>query len=154
VAIDSDPVVVGRVWRRAQKEGLSILPLVVDLARPSPSLGWRNAENESFLERAEGSFDLVLLLAVVHHLLVSERIPLDEVADLVARLGPRHAIVEWVEPADRQFRRLARGRDALFGETMRQAFLASFGRHFHVVKETALSDAPRQLYLLRSRERA
>lgn len=42
VSIDYDPVVVGQLWRRAVAEGLDILPLVVDLSRPSPALGWLN----------------------------------------------------------------------------------------------------------------
>ena len=70
------PAVAGRVWRRAEAERLDILPLVVNLARPSPATGWRNAECPSFLARAEGHADLVLMLAVLHHLLVTERVPL------------------------------------------------------------------------------
>jgi hypothetical protein len=128
--------------------------LVVDVARPSPAVGWRNGENESFLERARGAFDLVLMLAVIHHLLVSERIPLEEVADLVAGLGAPDLVVEWVEPADRQFRRIARGRDGLFVETTRAAFGRAFGRHFDAVREVSLSDAPRQLIHLRRRRPA
>ena len=40
IAIDADPVVVGKVWRQARGHGLDVLSLVVDLARPSPALGW------------------------------------------------------------------------------------------------------------------
>ena len=72
IAIDTDPVVVGKVWQLAERKRLSILPLVVDLARPTPATGWCNAEYPSFLSRATGSFDLVLMLAILHHLLVTE----------------------------------------------------------------------------------
>ncbi len=72
VAIDFDPAVVGSIWRRAAAENLDVLPLVVDLARPSPATGWRNRECQSFLDRAcdpsTGRFDLVLMLAVAHHM--------------------------------------------------------------------------------------
>ncbi len=57
---------------------LDVLPLVVDLTRPTPAVGWRNQECASFLDRARGGFDLVLMLAVVHHMLVTERIPLED----------------------------------------------------------------------------
>ncbi|MFY9556150.1 MAG: class I SAM-dependent methyltransferase, partial [Blastocatellia bacterium] len=70
VAIDKDPVVVGETWRRAGAEGLNILPLVVDLTRPSPPIGWRNRECDGFLSRARGAFDGLFMLAVTHHMLV------------------------------------------------------------------------------------
>jgi hypothetical protein len=52
VAIDTDPVVVGSIWRRAHAENRDVLPLVVDLTRPTPAMGWRNQECTSFLDRA------------------------------------------------------------------------------------------------------
>ena len=84
VAIDSDPVVVGQTWRVARAKGLPILPLVVDLARPTPAMGWRYQEYLSFLSRANGSFDAVLMLAVLHHLLATARVPLPDILSLVA----------------------------------------------------------------------
>ena len=56
VAIDTDPVVVGSIWRRACAENLDVQPLVVDLTRPTPASGWRNQECTSFLDRADGAF--------------------------------------------------------------------------------------------------
>ena len=57
-----------------------MLPLVVDLTRPTPAVGWRNQECASFLVtgRRRENFDLVMMLAVVHHILVTERIPLED----------------------------------------------------------------------------
>ena len=104
-AIDSDPVVVGETWRRATADRLPILPLVVDLARPSPGVGWRNGECPGFLDRAHGGFDLVLMLAVIHHMLVTERVPLDAIVEVVAELTTDRIVVEYVGPADPCFRR-------------------------------------------------
>src|SRR5690606_5294737 len=81
VAIDYDAVVVGRTWRMASEENLDILPLRVDLSRPSPALGWCNREAKSFIDRAEGAFDSALMLAVIHHLMVGEGIPMPEIAE-------------------------------------------------------------------------
>src|SRR5262249_53251253 len=44
VAIDSDPVVVGEVWRKAKDESLDVLPMVVNLTRPTPAMGWQDRE--------------------------------------------------------------------------------------------------------------
>src|SRR5438045_8941211 len=62
VAIDYDPVVAGDVWRNARKERLDILPLAVNLTRPTPGLGWLNQECPSFLDRARGASAAVLRL--------------------------------------------------------------------------------------------
>ncbi len=149
IAVDSDPVVVGRVWRRAAAEKLDILPLVVDLSRPSPGIGWRNRECSSFLERATGAFDLVLLLAVLHHLMVSERIPIAEVLALAAELTTEFLLIEYIPPDDPQFRRITRGRDKLFESLNQHVFEAACKRTFSVVDSRRLARTGRYLYLLK-----
>ena len=62
-----------------------ILPLVMDLADPSPGGGWRGVERAGFAERARA--DVVLALAVVHHLAIGRNVPLPEVVDQLAGLG-------------------------------------------------------------------
>jgi 2-polyprenyl-3-methyl-5-hydroxy-6-metoxy-1,4-benzoquinol methylase len=154
IAIDADPAVVGRVWHRAAAENLNILPLVVDLCRPSPGIGWRNEECPSFFARAAGAFDLVLMLAVLHHLLVSERIPLVEVLALAAELTTDFLIIEFVPREDPMFRRITRGRDALFDSFDQQAFEKACQRAFTIVQSCQLGQTGRRLYLLRKKESA
>jgi 2-polyprenyl-3-methyl-5-hydroxy-6-metoxy-1,4-benzoquinol methylase len=149
VAIDADPTVVGMLWREARAAGLSILPLVIDVARPSPAVGWGNAECRAFLDRARDAFDTVLMLAVVHHMLVQERIPLREVISMAARLSTATAVVEFVAPTDPLFRSLARGRDELFKELTRERFEAECRREFSIAGCHRLGEADRWLYVLR-----
>jgi SAM-dependent methyltransferase len=148
VAIDSDPTVVGEAWRRATVNDLDILPLVVDLARPSPGIGWRNAECPAFLERAKGRFDLVLMLAVVHHLLVTERIPLDAIVAVVAELTRERVLIEYVGPSDPCFRRIARGRDSLHASLSAAAFEAAWRPRFRIERTEQIQGADRRLYLM------
>jgi SAM-dependent methyltransferase len=150
ISIDADPAVTGTAWRRARERSLDILPLVVDLARPTPALGWLNEEYPSFLDRARGQFDLVLMLAVLHHLLVTDRVPLDEVVSLAAALTRDAAIIEYIGPDDVMFRKIARGRDGLFADLTREGFERSCQRHFAIVKRERLPESDRWLYLLRS----
>jgi SAM-dependent methyltransferase len=151
IAIDADPVLAGELWRRAFRKGLDILPLVVDLCRPTPPLGWRNRQSASFLERASGTFDLVMMLALVHHMLVSERIPLAEIIDLAAELTTSLLIVEFVDPGDPMFRRLARGRDALYAHLTQAHFEATCASRFEIVRRLPIEGSSRILYLLRRR---
>ncbi len=151
VGIDYDPVVVGDVWRAARAEKLDILPLVVNLTRPSPGIGWRNRECASFLDRARGAFDCVLMLAVIHHMMVTERAPLAEVVEMAAELTTRLAVIEFIGPADSMFRRLVRGREHLHKDLCPEQFEAACARHFEVVERQHIEGTDRWLYLLNKR---
>ena len=149
VAIDTDPACVGLLWAEAHAQKLNILPLVVDLSRPSPALGWRNAECQSFLDRATGTFDCVLMLALIHHLLVAERIPLEEILSLAAQLTTSLLIIEFVAPEDEMFRQLTRGREHLHTSLNVTAFEAASAKHFDIVNSLQLPGAQRRMYCLK-----
>ena len=151
VSIDYDPVVLGHVWRQARAESLNILPLAVNLARPTPSAGWRNRECPSFLERARGNFDAVLMLAVIHHMLVTERVPLNDILKLAAELTKDLLVVEFVSPEDAMFQRIVRGREDLHQGLTHAVFEAACLPHFEIVRVQHLEGATRWLYSLRKR---
>jgi SAM-dependent methyltransferase len=148
VAVDSDPVVAGRLWSEASARGAEILPLVVDLARPTPALGWRNGECPSFLARAEGGFDAVLALAILHHLLVTHGIPLAEIIGLLARLTTKLVVVEFVSPEDANFRRLYRGREDLHAGLTEEAFARACETRFSILDRRPLQSGTRSMFLL------
>lgn len=154
VAIDSDPVVTGRIWRQASYEDLDVLPLVVDLTRPTPAMGWRNQECDSFLDRAQGGFDLVMMLAIIHHMLVTERVPLDHILELVEDLTREYALIEFVAPDDPMFERIVRGRQTLYGHLSISAFERAAQSRFEVVKSLQIAGLHRCLYLFRRRRAA
>ncbi|WP_433984386.1 class I SAM-dependent methyltransferase [Tunturiibacter empetritectus] len=82
VSIDTDLPAVDRLYAGLKENGKNILPLCVDLAHPSPATGWENRESASFLSRCAGHFDAVIMLAVLHHLLLHNQIPMDRIAAL------------------------------------------------------------------------
>ena len=151
VALDYDPVVLGDVWRNARLEKLEILPLAVNLTRPSPGTGWRNQECASFLDRARGKFDAVLMLAVIHHMLVTERVPLTDIIDLAAELTTNLLVIEFVAPDDSMFQRLTRGREELHKDLTPELFENQCRRHFEIVRMQHVEGTTRRLYLLRKR---
>ncbi len=152
VSIDYDPVVVGRVWSMAASENMDILPLMVNLARPTPSLGWRNMENESFLDRARGTFDAVLMLAVIHHMLVSERIPLPEIMRLAWELTKDLLVVEFVGTLDPMFKRISRGRDHLHLGFTEDYFENVASQYFEIIRSEKLGDTHRRIYMMRRKQ--
>jgi SAM-dependent methyltransferase len=149
VAIDYDPAAAGAVWRSARAEKLDVLPLVVNLARPTPAVGWNNREWPSFLDRARAGFDAVFMLAVIHHMLVSERVPLDAILDLAADLTSRLLLIEFISPEDSMFRRLVRGREELFRGLDAARFEETCRRRFDIMEVQHLDGATRWLYVLR-----
>jgi 2-polyprenyl-3-methyl-5-hydroxy-6-metoxy-1,4-benzoquinol methylase len=148
VSIDTDSVVIDRLWQYAREKSLNILPLVQNLASPSAALGWRNKERPSFLARAKGHFDLVLMLAVIHHLAIAERIPLMEIVCLCAEITKKYAILEFVGPEDLMFRKLLRGRGHLYGDLTQANFETAISSKFKILDSQKLSEMDRVLYLV------
>lgn len=151
VAVDTDPTVVGQLWERARAEDANVLPLVVDLARPTPAIGWRNGEAKSFCDRASQYFECVFMLAVVHHLLVTDQIPLSEIIALAADMTTKSLVIEYVPPQDPQFTRIARGRDALYRWLDEDAFLSALRERFDLVAQMKVEGGGRVLYHARRR---
>ena len=150
IAIDRDPALVGTLWKEAAEQNLDIQPLIADFARPTPATGWRNSECASFLERAENAFDLVLLLGTLHHLTVTERVPMLEVVNQAAAAAS-HAIIEYVGPEDEMFRFLAWGNEHLYGDYTVEAFEQACDKRFKIVRSAQVPESHRRLYWLRRR---
>jgi SAM-dependent methyltransferase len=147
VAWDTDVASSDANWNEARNGGLAILPLVADVARPTPAVGWRNAESLTLLERARGRFDCVLMLGILHHMLLADQIPMADVASLLASITTRSAIVEWVPKSDPRFIDLCRGRDELYQHLEEELFLDQFTRYFSISGHERLGNG-RTLYLL------
>lgn len=137
-------------WRQADEKHLSIQPLIADPARPTPATGWRNREWLALLDRAEGRFDCVMMLGLIHHLLLTDQIPLGEIAALLRDLTTRWAIVEWVPEGDPRFVELVRGRDEIYAHLNEAEFRGAIGKHFNVASEERLKNG-RVLYLIEVR---
>lgn len=150
VALDIDEPSVAAIFELAREKRLPILPLVGNFGRSTPGLGWRNQEIPSFLDRARGQFDLVLLLAVVHHLRVTEGIPLDALFEEVAAVSRGHVLAEFVPISDPMFRTLARGREPLYTDCSRPGFEEALSRRFSITRTADLANG-RALYLARRR---
>jgi 2-polyprenyl-3-methyl-5-hydroxy-6-metoxy-1,4-benzoquinol methylase len=140
VALDSDAVAIEALWRTAAEQGLAVTALVANIARPTPAAGWRNREQLSLLDRLTGKFDLVLMLAVIHHLILREQLPLEHIGDLCASLTRRWLVLEWVPPSDPMYQEWLRDRDDLYGHLSEDDLKQAFAASFHVVDRTVLGN--------------
>jgi SAM-dependent methyltransferase len=146
IALERDAPAADRIHQRSVAQNLSIQTIHADLARPTPAVGWENAESMSLLARLEGRFDMVMMLAVIHHLILMEQIPIPAILDLVARLTTRFVILEWVPVEDPMFQSLMRGRTSLYGHLHERDLLATAEGRFRVAAEHRLANG-RVLFL-------
>ncbi|HEX5284757.1 MAG TPA: class I SAM-dependent methyltransferase [Bryocella sp.] len=147
VALERDADAAERIARMSVAKNPGIQTIHADLARPTPAVGWENRESSALLQRLEGQFDLVMLLAVIHHLLLLEQIPLRAIVQMCSRLTKRFAVVEWVPATDPMFVSLMRGRDALYGALSERDLLAACDGLFTIARTDTLGNG-RMLYLL------
>jgi hypothetical protein len=148
IAFDVDPAAVERNYRTVRaREETGILPLVLDLTNPSPGIGWAHAERASLAER--GPADVVMALALVHHIAIARNVPLDRIAAYLARLG-RSLVIEFVAKSDSQVQRLLRNRPDIFPDYTREGFERAFAERFTIEACERVGDADRWLYLMTS----
>lgn len=149
VAWDIDPGAVDIAWRAVRgNTELPVLPLLLDLTNPSPSVGWDLCERESLVAR--GPADLVMALALVHHVCLTGQVPLERFCAFLARCAPA-AIVEWIPRDDSQARRLlARRPDRCpgYGDI---AFEDAVRSHWNIAEVVDLAPSGRRLYRLERR---
>jgi SAM-dependent methyltransferase len=146
VALERDMASADRVFRMGRDRKLSIETIHADLARPTPAVGWVNSESMTLLDRLEGQFDLVMMLAVIHHLVLMEQIPLRDIVEVCGRMTRRYLMIEWVPVNDPMYQSLMRGRDALYGALSEDDLLAACGDRFDVMRRQVLSNG-RVLFL-------
>jgi 2-polyprenyl-3-methyl-5-hydroxy-6-metoxy-1,4-benzoquinol methylase len=140
VALDSDAAALEILWRAAAAQRKPITALAANIARPTPAAGWRNREQLSLLDRLTGQFDMVLLLAVLHHLILREQLPMTHIAGLCAGLTRRWLVLEWVPPSDPMFQQWLRGRDALYGHLTEADLDQAFAPFFRVLERAELGN--------------
>jgi len=149
VSFDVDPAAVEQNHRQLKGEKAeNLLPLLLDLTNPSPAIGWANLERESFGSR--GPADLVLALAVIHHLAISNNVPLPQLADFFAQTG-KWLVIEFVHKEDSQVKKLLASREDIFPTYTREGFEAAFKEKFIVHEAVNVRESERVLYLMETR---
>ncbi|MDX9856095.1 MAG: SAM-dependent methyltransferase [Candidatus Moranbacteria bacterium] len=147
ISLDIDPSAVEMNYRTVRKMNeKNILPLVMDLTNPSPKLGWDNDERDSFLNRCKA--DTGLVLALVHHLAISNNVPLSELARFFSSLC-NSLIIEFIPKEDSQVKKLLATREDIFSDYNKEGFERAFKGYFEIKKISPIKDSKRTLYLMK-----
>ena len=150
ISFDIDPATVEKNYLACiAKAKTNILPLLLDLTNPSPSIGWENQERMSMLERGPG--DTVLALALIHHLAISNNLPLNKIADFFNKIC-NSLIIEFVPKRDSQVQRLLSTRKDIFPYYTKQIFENEFNKYFNILTSEKIMESDRTLYLMKRKE--
>ncbi len=151
ISFDIDPAAVEQNYRTVKtKKDQNILPLVLDLTNPSPALGWDNSERDSFGTR--GPVDMVLALAVIHHLAISNNVPLPQLAEFFASHCRRWLVIEFVPKSDSQVQKLLASREDIFPNYTREGFESAFSSSFIIQRSESVRDSERTIFLMEARQ--
>ncbi len=149
IAFDMDPYAVEKNYLTVKAEqDKNILPLMADLTNPSPGLGWENHERQSLIER--GPVDAIMALALIHHLAVTNNLPLEHIARFLSNTC-RWLIIEFIPKSDSQVIRLLAARKDIFENYNRAAFESTFSCFFTLERSETLLESERILYLMRKK---
>lgn len=145
VAVDGDHEAVDGLYRSLSAAGDErILPLVMNLADPSPDRGWRNGERLAFGRRSRP--DLVLALALIHHLVISRNVPMAEFVAWLADAGGE-IVVEFPTRDDLMVQRLLRNkREGIHDDYTVESFEVALGARYDVRRREELPSGTRICY--------
>ncbi len=146
VACDNDEKVLSLLQKK--KLG-NVTTLRIDLANPTPAYGWNSNERSSFLQRVAGA-EFVLALALIHHLCISNNVPLQKLAEFFAGFA-KLLLIEFVPKTDVQVKRLLVTRKDIFDEYDQENFLRHFSEHFFILSEKMVPGSDRVLFLIKNK---
>ena len=147
VSMDGDTKAIDQLYQRErQREFSKLLPMIVDLSNVSPNQGWRGAERKAL--DARGTPDLVLCLALIHHMVISANIPMGEFIDWIASLGA-DAVIEFVSADDDMSRMLLRDRVNQYADYTEAEFERLASQKFSIEDSQELKGGHRRIYYLR-----
>lgn len=147
VSWDIDPSCVERnylISKISMKE--NIIPLLVDLTNPSPAIGWNCEERYSFFQRDK--VDLLLALGLVHHLAISNNLPLEKIFHSFHNIT-KYLVIEFIPKSDSQVKKLFLSRQDIFENYSIEGFEKSFANLFEVLSCEKLTHSERTIYFLK-----
>ena len=146
ISFDIDPGAVEKNYLQVRDKGFkNVLPLLQDLNNPSTDIGWALQERDSLINR--GPVDICLVLALVHHLAISNNVPLKEVARFLQKIA-KFVIIEFVPKEDSQVKRLLATREDIFPNYNQKCFEEELSQYFNIVAWQQLNETNRIIYLM------
>ena len=145
ISVESDFICIEDIYDKVKSDKEErILPLWIDFTNPSPGIGWVNEERKPILQRG-GKPDLIVMLAVIHHLSITYNITFEMMAKWLS-LNCKSLIIEFVPRCDEKVQTLLRNREDVFSDYSEIAFEAEFSNYFIIKEKINIANSWRLLY--------
>ncbi|MFL5808785.1 MAG: class I SAM-dependent methyltransferase [Flavisolibacter sp.] len=145
ISTDFDHYSVNQLYRNTSHT--NVLPLVADLSRPSPAMGVNNEERLALTDRVK--VDLVLALALIHHLAIGRNIPFEKIARLFQKAGT-FLIIEFVPKEDEKIKLMLEGRKDVYQWYAKDQFINIFSKYYSILESKEIGTSNRTLYLMQA----
>ncbi|MBI1342287.1 MAG: SAM-dependent methyltransferase [Terrimonas sp.] len=147
IAVDSDPVCINHLYQKAKRDHCdNLLPLCLDITNPTPASGFQNRERRSFLQRVQP--DLVMALALLHHLCIVKNLSFTQLASFFAGLAPE-LIIEFVPKEDEKTRQLLTRKEDIFPDYTQEQFESAFLQFFSIPEKQKIPGTERIIYRMK-----
>jgi ribosomal protein L11 methylase PrmA len=143
IGFEPDAGALNAAYQRAKAKHLALLPLKIDVTNPPTNAGWRQMERLGLAERR--SADLVLCLALLHHLVLGRNLPLAEALDWLLSLAPR-GVIEFVPKEDPMAQLLLAWKPDVAPDYDRQTIAALLRARARVEREEVVTASGRVLF--------
>lgn len=146
IATDFDAYCINDLYNSCkEKKEKNILPLIINAALPSPAIGVNNQERDSFINRT--NTDLVMVLALIHHLVIGKNISFEKVAELLAHLG-KYLIIEFVPKEDEKTQSLLKSKKEVYTNYTQEEFIKKFSIRYVIIEQKEIAGCGRVLFLM------
>ena len=147
LCLDLDVAAVDQNYARCKNEQVkNVLPLVFDVSNPSAGIGFCNRERTPLEERSKP--DMIMALALIHHLVIARNLPLAELASFFSDRA-EYLIIEFVPKSDSQVQRLLLNRKDVFSDYTAEGFRSAFAAKFEILDERPILSSERSIFLMR-----
>lgn len=140
VAFDNDAACINQLFADAAARGLDVQPLVMSCVNPSPRYGLGQGLMESASDRLAS--ELVLALALVHHLVFRMHLNFEQIAAGLAAYAQKTLIVEFPPADDIHVSQWMTAGHAWYTV---ENFTAALHRHFPRISRVPSDPSPRVL---------
>jgi SAM-dependent methyltransferase len=151
ISSDFDPLCIERLYQHVKNKDSRITPIITDLMNPSPGVGFDNNERLQFKVRAKG--ELIMALALIHHLCISHNLPFNKLARFLSDLG-RYLLIEFVPKEDEKVKVLLEHREDIFTDYHLEEFKAEFSNYYEMRMERQVPGTSRILCLMEKRTKS
>jgi len=144
VAIESDLGSLKSIYKLSNEQE-NIYPICADLSDPSPGLGWINLEKKSLLNRIAS--DATIALALIHHLRITNNIPIELIAKFLSSITNCHLILEYIPKSDEKIKFMLNHRYDNYYDYSMEIIEKTFNKYFDLTYKVSLNSSERILSL-------